>query len=358
MTLLASGRAERLPAEESRHRCRRVPRRRWTRESWRVGHRPRCWFRSSWRRGKSGDPLEELTRREREVLALMAEGRSNAGIGRRLWITEGTVEKHVHSILTKLRLPETDDDHRRVLAVVSVPGHSSDQLGLVGLIAVDGGEHLSDRCRRQVDLRQEIQWPNSPGSGRRTRLHREWRSGSGGGPRPDPAARAAGVASSSPLSPPRSMSISATSGRSSAICRCASAADPAPPTTSRPCSASRPRISSRKLALSSTIRQRKRIRRPRFQERPRSTIGASPQNDLQGSLPPASVKTNLGGWPQPQIGRWPCRQGESSRRCCTGNEHRTADHGTSPPQILRRSRRRATSPPDRRANACRSPRSL
>jgi DNA-binding NarL/FixJ family response regulator len=64
------------------------------------------------------DPLEELTRREREVLALMAEGRSNAGIGRRLWITEGTVEKHVHSILSKLRLPETDDDHRRVLAVV------------------------------------------------------------------------------------------------------------------------------------------------------------------------------------------------------------------------------------------------
>ena len=65
------------------------------------------------------DPLEELTRREREVLALMAEGRSNGGIGRRLWITEGTVEKHVHSILTKLRLPETDDDHRRVLAAIT-----------------------------------------------------------------------------------------------------------------------------------------------------------------------------------------------------------------------------------------------
>jgi DNA-binding NarL/FixJ family response regulator len=65
------------------------------------------------------DPLEELTPREREVLALMAEGRSNAGIARRLWVTEGTVEKHVHSILSKLRLPETDDDHRRVLAVVA-----------------------------------------------------------------------------------------------------------------------------------------------------------------------------------------------------------------------------------------------
>ena len=65
------------------------------------------------------DPLEDLTRRERDVLALMAEGRSNAGIGKQLWITEGTVEKHVHSILTKLRLPETDEDHRRVLAVVT-----------------------------------------------------------------------------------------------------------------------------------------------------------------------------------------------------------------------------------------------
>jgi DNA-binding NarL/FixJ family response regulator len=65
------------------------------------------------------DPLEELTPREREVLALMAEGRSNAGIARRLWVTEGTVEKHVHSILAKLRLPETDEDHRRVLAVIA-----------------------------------------------------------------------------------------------------------------------------------------------------------------------------------------------------------------------------------------------
>jgi DNA-binding NarL/FixJ family response regulator len=65
------------------------------------------------------DPLDELTPREHEVLSLMAEGRSNAGIARRLVVTEGTVEKHVHSILAKLRLPETDDDHRRVLAVVA-----------------------------------------------------------------------------------------------------------------------------------------------------------------------------------------------------------------------------------------------
>jgi DNA-binding NarL/FixJ family response regulator len=65
------------------------------------------------------DPLGVLSAREREVLALMAEGRSNAGIARRLWVTEGTVEKHVRSILTKLGLPETDEDHRRVLAVVT-----------------------------------------------------------------------------------------------------------------------------------------------------------------------------------------------------------------------------------------------
>jgi DNA-binding NarL/FixJ family response regulator len=65
------------------------------------------------------DPLAVLSLREREVLALMAEGRSNAGIARRLWVTEGTVEKHVRSILTKLNLQEADDDHRRVLAVLT-----------------------------------------------------------------------------------------------------------------------------------------------------------------------------------------------------------------------------------------------
>jgi len=65
------------------------------------------------------DPLDALTPREREVLALMAEGRSNAGIGRRLWVTAGTVENHVHNIMVKLRLTETDDDHRRVLAVIT-----------------------------------------------------------------------------------------------------------------------------------------------------------------------------------------------------------------------------------------------
>jgi DNA-binding NarL/FixJ family response regulator len=65
------------------------------------------------------DPLEELTDRERDVLSLMAEGRSNKAIGQRLFITEHTVEKHVKSIFGKLRLPPSADDHRRVLAVLT-----------------------------------------------------------------------------------------------------------------------------------------------------------------------------------------------------------------------------------------------
>lgn len=68
---------------------------------------------------RRNDPLSFLGTREREVLELMPEGRSNAGIGRRLWVTEGTVEKHVRSILGKLRLPEAADDHRRVPAVLT-----------------------------------------------------------------------------------------------------------------------------------------------------------------------------------------------------------------------------------------------
>jgi DNA-binding NarL/FixJ family response regulator len=64
-------------------------------------------------------PLDELTRREREVLALMAEGRSNAGIADALVLTVGAVEKHVASILAKLDLPPSESDHRRVLAVLT-----------------------------------------------------------------------------------------------------------------------------------------------------------------------------------------------------------------------------------------------
>jgi len=65
------------------------------------------------------DPLEELTPRELEVLGLMAEGHSNGGIAARLFVTEGAVEKHVRSILSKLRLPVGQDVHRRVLAVLT-----------------------------------------------------------------------------------------------------------------------------------------------------------------------------------------------------------------------------------------------
>ena len=68
---------------------------------------------------KRNDPLAALSPREKEVLALMAEGRSNAGIAQRLWVTEGTVEKHIRSIMTKLDLHETPDDHRRVRAVIT-----------------------------------------------------------------------------------------------------------------------------------------------------------------------------------------------------------------------------------------------
>jgi DNA-binding NarL/FixJ family response regulator len=65
------------------------------------------------------DPLADLSPREREVLALIAEGASNLAIARRLVISEATVGKHVRSILTKLDLPQTEDTHRRVLAVLT-----------------------------------------------------------------------------------------------------------------------------------------------------------------------------------------------------------------------------------------------
>jgi DNA-binding NarL/FixJ family response regulator len=65
------------------------------------------------------DPLDDLTEREREVLALMAEGRTNKAIGEQLFITEHTVEKHIKNILGKLNIPTSADDHRRVLAVLT-----------------------------------------------------------------------------------------------------------------------------------------------------------------------------------------------------------------------------------------------
>lgn len=68
---------------------------------------------------EASDPLEGLTPREREVLALMAEGHSNAAIARRLWLTPRTVETHIGNVLTKLGLESNEDHHRRVLAVLA-----------------------------------------------------------------------------------------------------------------------------------------------------------------------------------------------------------------------------------------------
>ena len=73
---------------------------------------------------RDADPLGSLTAREREVLALMAEGRTNVGIARRLWLTDRTVETHVGSIMSKLGLSATDEDHRRVLAVLAWLEHN------------------------------------------------------------------------------------------------------------------------------------------------------------------------------------------------------------------------------------------
>ena len=70
-------------------------------------------------RHRSNDPLAALTPREREVLELMAEGRSNQAIADRMFVTLRAVEKHVTSIFTKLGLPASSDDHRRVLAVLA-----------------------------------------------------------------------------------------------------------------------------------------------------------------------------------------------------------------------------------------------
>jgi DNA-binding NarL/FixJ family response regulator len=70
-------------------------------------------------RRRRDDPLRNLTPREREVLSLMAEGRSNTAIARKMVVTEGAVEKHVRNIFTKLDLPPDDEQHRRVLAVLA-----------------------------------------------------------------------------------------------------------------------------------------------------------------------------------------------------------------------------------------------
>ena len=85
----------------------------------RRGARPRSRGREALLIARRGDPLSRSTPREREVLGLVAEGRTNASIAKELWLTEKTVETHVRSILGKLDLPQDGDTHRRVLAVVT-----------------------------------------------------------------------------------------------------------------------------------------------------------------------------------------------------------------------------------------------
>ena len=73
-------------------------------------------------RGRQGNPLDALTPREREILALIAEGRSNQGISRILWLSPKTVETHIRGAFTKLGLTEAPEDNRRVLAVLAYLG--------------------------------------------------------------------------------------------------------------------------------------------------------------------------------------------------------------------------------------------
>ncbi len=113
-------RRDRLSAQRTRVRSRRAHDQRQPRRTGRLGARLGGCRRSSVGRPRRSDnPLEQLTEREREVLALIAEGRSNRAIAERLFVSEHTVEKHIKNIFGALRLPQSIDDHRRVLAVVT-----------------------------------------------------------------------------------------------------------------------------------------------------------------------------------------------------------------------------------------------
>jgi DNA-binding NarL/FixJ family response regulator len=107
-------------------------------------------------RSRHRDPLDRLTRRESEVLRLMAEGRSNAAIAAALVITERAVERHVTSILTKLDLPVAEDDHRRVLAVLRF------------LDSTDGGVDRPSEAPGALDALDAPGAPGAPGTVRRS----------------------------------------------------------------------------------------------------------------------------------------------------------------------------------------------
>ena len=170
------------------------------------------------------DPLDDLTSREREVLALMAEGRSNAGIARQLWVTEGTVEKHVHSILRKLRLPGTR----------TITGASSPCSPFSTRAARASGrprplEDPANRLRRQLRLRAGTR---TPGFGDQIGDVVPRRASRSGSPPPLAQGRSASRrATSRPLSSPRSDSTRTTSGRVTRACRSASSLVEATPTT-------------------------------------------------------------------------------------------------------------------------------
>ena len=194
------------------------------------------------------DPLAGLSAREREVLALMAEGRSNAAIARCLWVTEGTVEKHVRSILMKLRLPDTGDDHRRVLAVLAF---LEARLPARLVLRAVPEQPLHGR-RGQLPLGQE----------RDSRADREQVGQVLFGVRRDHddldrlarVVRASWRARSNPLSGPSSTSTRATSGRAWRAWRIASAVHVATATTTNPPLSSVLRAIWRKPGLSLTSR--------------------------------------------------------------------------------------------------------
>jgi DNA-binding NarL/FixJ family response regulator len=213
------------------------------------------------------DPLAALSTREREVLALMAEGRSNAGIARCLWVTEGTVEKHVRSILMKLRLPDTGDDHRRVLAVLAfldarlpaAPGPPpASWPGQPASVCAASRSTPSTRSADSSHLgRNAIAGLAASRSARSSSACVEIMITWTGTARPSATSWRA---RSNPLSVPSSTSTRATSGWAWRACCTASAVDEATATTAKPPASRILRAISRKPGLSSTSRQRTAMR--------------------------------------------------------------------------------------------------
>jgi DNA-binding NarL/FixJ family response regulator len=216
---------------------------------------------------RAGDPLGELTTREREVLSLMAEGRTNAGIGHQLWVAEGTVEKHVRSIMMKLQLPETEDDHRRVLAVLAFLDSRLSASG-PGRHQVALSRHRPQPASRWAALRSRPSTAaadsshlgrnaiaglaaitSAKSSSARVEIMITW-------VRRDPRCATSRRARSKPLSAPSTTSTKTTSGPASSVRLMASADVEATPITTIPPLSRISRAICRKPGLSSTMRQR------------------------------------------------------------------------------------------------------